>query len=405
MQHRTVIASAAIALTAAAALAQSQSPKVEDVEIIGHVYRPAPVKLPDGAARQLKAPAGFRVEAFATNLGKPRMLAVSDNGTVYVTRREPGDLVMLQDADGDGRAERQDVVLTRRDLHGIAIHRGRIYLATVKEVLSAPLLPDGRPGEITTVVSDLPDGGQHPNRTLAIGPDNMLYVSVGSTCNGCRETNDESATLLRMDLEGRNRTVFASGLRNTIGFGWHPATKVLYGMDHGIDFLGDDEQGEELNELREGEKYGWPYAYGDGKVNPQVQPPPRMTKERWAQQSVAPLITYTAHAAPMQMVFYRGSQFPPDYQDDAFVAMHGSWNRKPPSGYEVVRVKFDGGTPTAIEPFVTGFLQTNADGHNQLGRPVGLAATPDGALLVGDDENGIIYRVWNPASRGTSGRG
>jgi glucose/arabinose dehydrogenase len=403
MQQRTAIVSGAMALCATIALAQSLAPKVEDVEIVGHVYRPAAVRLPDGAARQLTVPAGFRVDAFATGLGKPRILAVADNGTVYVTRREPGDLVMLRDADGDGRAERQDVVLTRKDLHGIAIHRSRMYLATVKEVLSAPLLPDGRPGELTTLVSDLPDGGQHPNRTLAIGPDNMLYVSVGSTCNGCRETTEESATMLRMDLEGKNRKVFASGLRNTIGFGWHPVTQVLYGMDHGIDFLGDDEQGEELNALRAGEKYGWPYAYGDGKVNPQVQPPPRMTKERWAQQSIAPLLTYTAHAAPMQMAFYRGSQFPSDYQDDAFVAMRGSWNRKPPSGYEVVRVKFDNGVPTAIEPFLTGFVQANDSGHRQLGRPVGAAIARDGSLLVGDDENGVIYRVWNQATRGTSG--
>jgi glucose/arabinose dehydrogenase len=404
MHPRIVITGAALALSTAVVLAQAPAPKVEDVEIVGHVYRPAAVKLPDGAARQLKVPAGFRIDAFATNLGKPRIIAVSDDGTVYVTRREPGDLVMLRDADGDGRAERQEVVLVRRDLHGITLHRGRVYLATVKEVLSAPLLADGRLGDVKTLVSDLPDGGQHPNRTLEIGPDNMLYVSVGSTCNGCRETNVESATLLRMDSEGGNRKVFASGLRNTIGFGWHPATKTLYGMDHGIDFLGDDEQAEELNELREGEKYGWPYAYGDGAVNPQMQPPPRMTRERWAQQSIAPLLTYTAHAAPMQMAFYRGSQFPPDYQDDAFVAMHGSWNRKPPSGYEVVRVKFDNGRPAAIEPFVTGFVQANADGHSQLGRPVGLAVTRDGALLVGDDENGVIYRVWHPASRGTAGR-
>jgi glucose/arabinose dehydrogenase len=370
----------------------AQTQKTVDIEIVGHVYQPQS-QAPDQSASDLRAPAGFRVSRFATGLGKPRMLAVGDDGTVYITRREPGDVLMLRDGDGDGHVEPPQTILTRKDLHGIAIHAGRMYLATVKEVLSAPILKDGRIGEVKTLVSDLPDGGQHPNRTLAVGPDGLLYVSIGSTCNACPESTQEHASIVRVDLDGRNRKVFASGLRNTIGFGWQPDSRALFGMDNGIDWLGDDAQPEELNELREGGVYGWPYVYENGKINPATLPPPGTTKERWATKSTSPVLTYTAHSAPLQMVFYQANQFPSEFRGDAFVAMHGSWNRRPPSGYEVVRIHFENGRPVKIEPFLTGFLKEKAGQYVSSGRPAGLAVARDGSLLVGDDEHGVIYRV------------
>src|SRR5690606_16282093 len=163
------------------------------------------------------------------------------DGTVYATRRDEGDVIMLRDADRDGRADGAPVVVAHRPgAHGLAIHDGRLYLATVKEVFVADIGQDGRPGPLQMLVGDLPDGGQHPNRTLAFGPDGMVYVSIGSTCNACNETNPEHATLLRMSPDGKSRTIFASGLRNTIGFGWHPETGEMWGMDHNIDSLGDD---------------------------------------------------------------------------------------------------------------------------------------------------------------------
>lgn len=246
----------------------------------------------------------------------------------------------------------------------------------------------------SSIINDLPDGGQHPNRTLAIGPDDMRYISAGSTCNACLETNPENAALLRASKDGRSRTIFASGLRNTIGFDWHPETGVLWGMDHGIDWLGDEEQIEELNRIEQGKQYGWPFIYGMSEFNPQDNPPGDMSLEQWARLSTEPALGYTPHSAPMQMVFYDGEMFPEEYSGDAFVAMRGSWNRRPPSGYEVVRIRFEDGAPQSIEHFLEGFLIEQEDGsYGYLGRLAGIAVGADGALFVADDSNGIIYRV------------
>jgi Raf kinase inhibitor-like YbhB/YbcL family protein len=324
---------------------------------------------------------------------------------VYVTQRTPGNLVMLRDLDRDGIVDAQKVVLSVKDLHGIAIRGNRMYLADVTHVYSALIRQDGSLSELSVVTRDLPDGGQHPNRTLAFGPDGALYLSVGSTCNACMEPNKENATLLRVDTNTGERQIVASGLRNTIGFGWQPASRRLYGMDQGIDWLGNDHQQEELNEVLEGERYGWPYIYEKGEFNPQDEPL-QVTQPEWAAKSRNPVALYTAHAAAMQLSFYSGSMFPGEYRNDAFVAMHGSWNRKPSSGYEVVRARFNAsGDFVAFEPFVTGFLVPQPkrdpplpgaqpyppDGY--IGRPTGIAVAGDGALLVGDDSNNMIYRV------------
>jgi glucose/arabinose dehydrogenase len=174
---------------------------------------------------------------------------------------------------------------------------------------------------------------------------------VGSTCNACKETNPENATILQFGLDGAGRRTYAAGLRNTLGFAWHPETRELWAFDHGIDWLGDQAQGEELNLVTAGAQYGWPYVYGKSEFNPADPPPEGITHEEWAKKSQEPVLLYDAHAAPMQMLFYTGSQFPSEFRNNAFVAMHGSWNRKPPSGYEVVRIRFQNGKPTAIERF------------------------------------------------------
>jgi glucose/arabinose dehydrogenase len=168
---------------------------------------------------------------------------------------------MVKDENGDGRADGEPVsVANRSGAHGLAIHDGKLYLITVKEVFVADILADGRLGPLTMIIGDLPDAGQHASRTMAFGPDGMLYISVGSTCNACNESNQENATILRASPDGKSRTIFAKGLRNTIGFAWHPVTGELWGMDHGIDFLGDEEQPEELNKIEFSKQYGWPPA-------------------------------------------------------------------------------------------------------------------------------------------------
>ena len=267
----------------------AQDKKTTDVSIQGHVYEPAKLEPSDERVARLRVPEGFRVQKFA-ELQNPRMLAVGPDGTVYVSQREPGTVAMLKDTDGDGVADVQQVVAEKKMLHGLAVHEGKLYLAAVKEVYVADIKQDGTLGPLREIISDLPDGGQHPNRTLAVGPDRMLYITSGSTCNECHETNPESATVLRATLDGRTRKVFASGLRNTIGFGWHPVSKKLYGMDHGIDWLGDEDQREELNEIVEGAKYGWPYVYADSKLNPHNEPPKTLglTNEDWRGRAKSP---------------------------------------------------------------------------------------------------------------------
>jgi len=389
---------AALLLLACAAGASAQQGDGTDVAVQTHVFKPHKLPATEERIAQLKAPPGFRVSVFARDLKNARMLAVAPDGRVYVSRRDSGDVLMLEDRDGDGRADGPPLkVLDRPGAHGLAIRGGQLYVATVKEVFVAPLQPDGRVGTARLLIGDLPDAGQHPNRSIAFGPDGMLYISVGSTCNACNESNPEHATLLRATPDGKSRVIVASGLRNTIGFDWHPTTGALWGMDHGIDFLGDDVQPEELNRIEQGRRYGWPHVFGDGGLNPQSTPPGEVGKSQWRADSQPMVLGYTAHAAPMQLLFARGGAgFPAEFAGDAFVTMRGSWNRRPASGYELVRIRFADGQPQRFEPFVSGFLSEDGRGH--IARPVGLAWARDGALLMSDDANGLVYRIAHEGS-------
>ncbi|HZP41125.1 MAG TPA: PQQ-dependent sugar dehydrogenase [Candidatus Binatia bacterium] len=355
----------------------------------GHAFTPARRTPTDALVASLALPPGFRIARFADGLRGVRMLAVGDDGTVYATRPAAGDVVALADRDGDGRAEeRRTAAADLPGVHGVAVHGRTLLLATVREVYAVALDGDRTPRRL---FAGLPPGGNHPNRTLALGPDGRLYVSVGSTCNCCVEDSRESATILRAAPDGSARRVFARGLRNTIGFGWHPKTHAMWGMDHGTDWLGDDAPPEELNRLEAGHDYGWPDLWGANQPVPGL--PAGVDAAAHAARATPPVLGYTAHAAPIAMVFYDGAQFPPEYRGDAFVAMHGSWNREPPAGYEVVRIRFRDGAPERFEPFLRGFLRREDGRWTTFGRPCGLAVARDGALLVGDDANGVVYRV------------
>jgi Raf kinase inhibitor-like YbhB/YbcL family protein len=384
------VSTAALILLAGPALAQQGDGT--EVKITTNVFKPNKVAATSERLSSLKVPEGFTVEPFAQGLGNARIIAVSPQGFVYVSRREEGDVLLLKDEDGDGKADKAPVkVASRAQAHGLAIKDNKLYLVTVKEVFVADIKDDGTLGELELIIGDLPDAGQHPNRVIAFGPDGMLYISVGSTCNTCNESNPENATMLRATPDGKSRTIISSGLRNTIGFDWSPQTGELWGLDHGIDFLGDEVQLEELNRLEQGKQYGWPHVYGEGEIYPQSTPVGGVTKQQWKAQSEPMVLGYTAHAAPMQMKFYNGTSFPAEFAGDAFATMRGSWNRNPASGYEIVRITFEDGRPKAIEPFLTGFLTDGGKSH--FARPVGLAVAKDGALLMADDANGVIYRV------------
>ncbi|WP_207420111.1 PQQ-dependent sugar dehydrogenase [Desertivirga brevis] len=361
-------------------------------QISGYVFRPALVKATAENVSRLKVPAGFKVAKFAEQLGKPRILVVNSNGTVYASDREAGLVLMLKDNNNDGIAEVKQIVATIKQAHGLAIRNNKMYIAAVREVYTANINADGTLGQPQMIISNLPDGGQHPNRTLGFGPDGMMYITVGSTCNSCDEPNEMNATIVRANADGSNMSIYAKGLRNTIGFGWHPETNEFWGMDHGIDWLGDNEQKEEVNLIKQNAFYGWPYIYDEGKYNPGTQPPPGdATFQQYLAMTTLPSLSYDAHAAPMQMVFYTSSAFPAEYRNDAFVTMRGSWNRSKPVGYKVVRLHFENGKPVRFDDFLTGFLVDNNRAH--FGRLVGLAVHTDGSLLVGDDTNGVIYRV------------
>lgn len=359
---------------------------------VGNTVR-LPVREPsDANVAALRLPAGFRVERFATDLGTPRMLRVGEDGTVYATRPDEGDVIALRDDDGDGRAERRWTAVELDDVHDLALRGDQAYLVTVQAVYRTQLKSGALAAEPTKVLDGLPDGGRHPNRTIAFMPDGALLVSVGSTCNACVEPHPEAAALVRFRSDGSERAVFATGLRNTIGFGWHPVTQALWGMDHNTDWLGDDFPPEELNRIERGKSYGWPFVHGDGRMPEQIRRPDGFDADAFRAAAVPMVLGYTAHTAPMQLAFYDGRMFPEPYRGDAFVALHGSWNRRPPAGFEVVRIDYDAsGTPLRIEPFLTGFVIEN--GGATFGRPTGIAVARDGALLVGDDETGVVYRV------------
>jgi len=342
---------------------------------------------------QLKVPAGWEVSIAASGLGKPRMLYTSPEGNVYVTRRDGGDVLMLQDRDGDHKFENLVTVISNfKGVHGITMKDNWMYLANSNEVKRYPVKPDGtldvNKGEL--LIKDLPDGGQHPNRTLDFGPDGMLYISVGSLCNDCKESDKETAVMLQVNPKDWSRMVYASGLRNTIGFDWHPQTKELWGIDNGGDAKGSNWPPEEVNQIKKGADYGFPYAYGKREVDKSREDPAGNTKEAVVKNTEPSVLEMTAHMAPIGFTFFRGAEnIPADWSGDGLVAWHGSWNAEQPVGYKVQRIHFENGKAVKAEDFLTGFLQ----GESRFGRPAGITVTKSGVVYISDDASGNIYAV------------
>jgi glucose/arabinose dehydrogenase len=379
--------------------AQAQKPpKRTLVGVTGYTSTPEKMPFDSTVLSRLKVPNGFRVTVFSDRAGSPRILAIGDDGTVYATRRDSNDVVSFTYGSDGTAGPPVKLFSNLMKVHGITLHNGRIYLATVHEVYVAALDSGGKAGPLRAIFTDLPDAGQHPNRTLGFGPDGMLYITVGSTCNQCNEPNEENGTILRANPDGSARGIYALGLRNTIGFAWDPSSGKLWGMDNGLDWKGDDVPPEELNLIQGASNYGWPYCWGNKIPDTTYSnAPPGSSKEELCPRTVAPTLTTTAHSAPMQLAFYTGSMFPAEYRHDAFVALRGSWNRKTMSGYKIARITFKDGRPVAFQDFLTGFL--SPEGDKYYGRPVGVAVAKDGALLISDDTNGVIYRVTYDSNR------
>jgi len=394
-RQRLLAGSAALAILLAALPAAAQQ-YGKSYTTTDHVFRPEPRPATDELIATLTVPDGFRLLVFARDLGNPRMMVMAPDRTLYVTRPASGDVVALADRDGDGRADGPPRVVASNleQVHGIALRDGRIYLATVHEIYAGRLLEDGSIADLAAVIDDLPGGGQHPYRTLGFGPDGRLFLQIGSTCNDCLETGEGVAAISVIDPTDWTRRVFARGLRNSMGFDWHPESGQMWGIDLGTDWRGDDVPPDELNRLEDGRHYGWPFCWGDRQpdwLSP-AMPPDGTPKPQFCQERTeTPVLGFAAHSAGVDLLFYDGQQFPADYQGDAFVTQRGSWNRETPIGYGVVRVNFEAGEPKQVEDFLFRFLTNDRKGT--FGRVAGLAIANDGSLLVSDDMNGVIYRV------------
>ncbi|MFB9995273.1 PQQ-dependent sugar dehydrogenase [Deinococcus oregonensis] len=354
---------------------------------------------PDKLAR-LKVPAGFTLSVMATGLGNARMMHVMPDGGIYLTRREQGDVWYLKDANNDGKfeaVERKQVAQNMKLAHGLDVKEGKLYVVGEKTIWVMTMAKDGTLSVPRVFADQFPDAGQHPARSIHWGPDGFLYATFGATNNDAPTQNPEEATMLRINPNGQIREVFARGLRHTIGFGWHPVTKTLYGFDQGSDWHGENIPPEEMNVIVRGKNYGWPFCYGDKNPDPYVNVgnlPSKITKAEYCSGTQGSVLNYTAHAAAIDAKFYTGTQFPAEFRNDAFVAYRGSWNRSEPSGYEIARVNFDAANkPTAITPFVTGFVYEENGEWKQFGRVAGIAQYTDGSLLFTDDQSGVIYRV------------
>lgn len=349
-------------------------------------FKPEMVKL-------LKVPSGWQVNVAASGLGKPRMLYTSPTGNVYVTRRDGGDVLLLEDKNKDGKFENLVTVVSEfKGVHGITMKDNWMYLCNSNEVRRYPVKPDGTLNIYgkETLIKDLPDGGQHPNRTMDFGPDGMLYISVGSLCNDCKESDKETAVMLQVDPKNWSRKLYASGLRNTIGFDWHPQTKELWGVDNGGDAKGSEWPPEEVNQIKQGADYGFPYAYGKKEVDKSREDPAGNTKEEVVKNTEPSVLELTAHMAPIAFTFFRGaSNIPAEWSGDGLVAWHGSWNAEKPVGFKVQRIHFENGTAVKAEDFLSGFLQ----GDSRFGRPAGITVTKEGTIYISDDASGNIYAV------------
>jgi glucose/arabinose dehydrogenase len=312
------------------------------------------------------------------------MLELGPDGRLYAARSRAGEVVRFElGPDGEAAGEPEVVADGLQRPDGLAFRNGDLYVGETNRIVRLAG-PDF--GDLEVVVPDLPTGG-HWTREIVFGPDDMLYVSVGSSCNLCEEEDARRAAVTRYRPDGSGQEIVAEGLRNSAGLAFDPNTGLLWASQNERDNLGDDVPPEEINLIDPsdpGGHYGWPYCYGRRIPNPEYDDAGRCGT------TVPPALEMQAHSAPLGMVFYTGDQFPPEYRGDLFLAFHGSWNRSEKTGYQVVRVRVEGGRPVSYEPFATGWLQ---DDGTVSGRPVAVEMGPDGSLYVSDDGAGRIWRI------------
>jgi glucose/arabinose dehydrogenase len=336
----------------------------------------------------LNLPKGFSASVYAQLQGRARLMAVSPDGVVFVSEMDSGKIVLLKDK---GATAEPVVFADFREVpHGLAFQNvngiNYLYVAEMTRVVRfAYQNGQQQAGQGETVVSGLPGGGNHVTRSLAFGKDGKMYVSIGSSCNVCVESDQRRAAIMQFNPDGSEGRIYASGLRNGVGLAIHPVTGELWETENSRDLLGDNLPPEEINIIQDGKHYGWPYCISNGVWDSDFG----QRNQAFCDTTVKPALPMQAHSAPLGISFYSGTKFPAEYQGNAFVGFHGSWNRSTKTGYKVVRIRVENGRPTIYEDFATGWL----NGDNAWGRPVMAITAPDGSLLVSDDATNAIYKI------------
>lgn len=328
---------------------------------------------------------GFEVSLFANDVENARQIAVSKKGIVYVGSRKAGNVYALIDHNSDGVADKKMVVASDLNMpSGIAVKDGDLYVAEVERVIRFKDIDKHLKAPTFEVVYDaLPSERHHGWKFIRFAPTGELIIPVGVPCNICAE-DERFGRIFALDINTKQLTTLAKGVRNSVGFDYHPSTQALWFSDNGRDMMGDDIPPDEINRLsQEGEHFGFPYVHAGAILDPEFGKGKKVTDYS------SPALALGAHVAPLGIHFYRGKQFPSSYNQQLFVAEHGSWNRSKKAGYKVAVATIEQGRVVKYTPFITGFMQN----EETFGRPVAFAELADGSLLISDDYANVIYRV------------
>lgn len=340
---------------------------------------------------KIKLPAGFKIDLFAENVKNARSMALGDNGTVFVGTRTEGNVYALVDTDHDFKVDKQYLVASDLFMpNGVVFNNGALYVAEVTQVLRFDNIETqlAKPPKPVIINDEFPYETHHGWRYMRLGPDNKLYVPIGAPCNVCDE--EGFAQITRMNLDGSDKETFANGVRNTVGFDWHPQSKELWFTDNGRDMLGDNIPPDELNHAPvKGMHFGFPFCHGKSVIDPEYGNNDSCKTYTSPAQELGP------HVAALGMRFYKGQMFPREYHNQVFIAEHGSWNRSKKIGYRLSLVTLKDNKAVNYSTFAEGWLQ----GEKAWGRPVDILHLPDGSLLVSDDMANAIYRISYSANK------
>jgi glucose/arabinose dehydrogenase len=336
----------------------------------------------------IRLPVGFNISLYADNVPNARSMVLGEKGTLFVSTRSAGQVYAVQDLDHDGQADKISLLAKGLNMpNGVAWRRGALFVAEVDRILRFDKIEsqlDSPPPPI--VINDsLPNDSHHGWKFIAFGPDDKLYLQIGAPCNVCKKENPLYATIVRMNPDGSGLEIVAEGVRNSVGFDWHPQTQELWFTENGRDWLGDKLPDDELNRItKSGQHFGFPYCHAGEIADP------NFGHLRHCKEFEPPVLKLGAHVAPLGMRFYTGHQFPVVYKNQIFMAQHGSWNSSVPVGYRIMVVHLKDNQVEKYERFAEGWLGQNG---RAWGRPVDVLVMPDGALLVSDDKAGVIYRI------------